>query len=97
MYLFYHWVLGVSAPRVQVSDGHESYGRLMCRDESVSNVPVLGTRFGLSTRPGSENWGVTTWYQSVVYLESSLTLRVFRQWVVESKVCMPSIPRRSLV
>ena len=55
----YHWVLGVSAPGVQVSDGHESYGRLMYRDKSVINAPVLGTRFGLSTRPGSENRGVT--------------------------------------
>ena len=75
----YHWVLGVSAPEIQVSDGHESYGRLRCRDEVVTNAPVLGTRFGLIPRPGSENRGVTTWYQSVVYLESSLTLRVFGQ------------------
>ncbi|KAL5727948.1 hypothetical protein ACHQM5_001085 [Ranunculus cassubicifolius] len=31
----------------------------MCRDELVTNAPVLGTRFGLITRPGSENRGVT--------------------------------------
>ncbi|KAL5698389.1 hypothetical protein ACHQM5_029436 [Ranunculus cassubicifolius] len=31
----------------------------MCRDESVTNAPVLGTRFGLIIRPGSENRGVT--------------------------------------
>ena len=62
----YHWELDISASSVQVSDGHESYGRLMSRDKSVINAPVLGTRFGLSTRPGSENRGVTTWYQSMV-------------------------------
>ena len=81
LYLLYHWVLGVSAPRIQVSDGHELYGRLMCRDELVTNAPVLGIRFILTVRPGSENRGVTTWYQSI---ESSSALRVLGQlgsWV----------------
>ena len=59
-YLLYHWVLDVSASRVQVSDGHGLYGRLMCRDKSSSDTSVLRVWPNRTVQPGSENWGVTT-------------------------------------